>query len=52
MLALTRRMFATGLLAGGLFAALSAIAADRFFKLGLIPKAITVSDAVWAAPTN
>jgi len=26
--------------------------ADRFFKLGLIPKAITISDAVWTAPTN
>ena len=26
--------------------------ADRFFKLGLIPKQITISDAVWAAPTN
>jgi len=26
--------------------------ADRFFKLGLIPKAITISDAVWTAPSN
>ena len=26
--------------------------ADRFFKLGLIPKAITISDVVWTAPTN
>ncbi|MCR5855455.1 sulfonate ABC transporter substrate-binding protein [Mesorhizobium sp. J428] len=26
--------------------------ADRFFKLGLIPNAIKVSDAVWSAPGN
>lgn len=26
--------------------------ADRFFRLGLIPKAITVSDAVWTAPKS
>jgi len=26
------------------------VTADRFFKLGLIPKPITVSDAVWTAP--
>ena len=26
--------------------------ADRFFKLGLIPKAIKISDAVWTAPGN
>lgn len=26
--------------------------ADRFFKLGLIPKQITISDAVWTAPGN
>ncbi|MFI5409021.1 aliphatic sulfonate ABC transporter substrate-binding protein [Kaistia sp. UC242_56] len=26
------------------------VTADRFFKLGLIPKPITVSDAVWSAP--
>ena len=26
--------------------------ADRFHKLGLIPKAITVSDAVWAPPAD
>ncbi|TGQ74578.1 MAG: sulfonate ABC transporter substrate-binding protein [Mesorhizobium sp.] len=26
--------------------------ADRFFKLGLIPKAVRISDAVWAAPGN
>lgn len=26
------------------------VTADRFFKLGLIPKKITVSDAVWSAP--
>lgn len=26
--------------------------ADRFFKLGLIPKEIKVSDAVWSAPGN
>lgn len=26
--------------------------ADRFFKLGLIPNAIKVSDAVWTAPGN
>ncbi|WP_276118106.1 aliphatic sulfonate ABC transporter substrate-binding protein [Pararhizobium qamdonense] len=26
--------------------------ADRFFKLGLIPKQITIADAVWTAPSN
>lgn len=26
--------------------------ADRFFKLGLIPKAVRISDAVWTAPGN
>lgn len=26
--------------------------ADRFFRLGLIPKAVTVSDAVWASPAS
>ncbi|MCX5568348.1 aliphatic sulfonate ABC transporter substrate-binding protein [Kaistia nematophila] len=26
------------------------VTADRFFKLGLIPKPITVADAVWTAP--
>ena len=26
--------------------------ADRFFKLGLIPKAVKISDAVWVAPGN
>jgi len=26
------------------------VTADRFFKLGLIPRQITVSDAVWSAP--
>lgn len=26
--------------------------ADRFFRLGLIPKQINVADAVWQAPTN
>ena len=26
--------------------------ADRFFKLGLIPNAIRISDAVWTAPGN
>lgn len=26
--------------------------ADRFFKLGLIPKEIKISDAVWSAPAN
>ncbi len=26
--------------------------ADRFFKLGLIPKQITISEAVWTAPGN
>ncbi|QKD00909.1 sulfonate ABC transporter substrate-binding protein [Mesorhizobium loti] len=26
--------------------------ADRFYKLGLIPKAVRISDAVWTAPGN
>lgn len=26
--------------------------ADRFFRLGLIPKAIKISDAIWTAPGN
>ena len=26
--------------------------ADRFFRLGLIPKAVSVSDAVWTAPAS
>ncbi|MDX8462860.1 sulfonate ABC transporter substrate-binding protein [Mesorhizobium humile] len=26
--------------------------ADRFFKLGLIPKAVRISDAIWTAPGN
>ncbi|MCF1481086.1 MULTISPECIES: aliphatic sulfonate ABC transporter substrate-binding protein [Rhizobium/Agrobacterium group] len=26
--------------------------ADRFFRLGLIPKKINIKDAVWVAPTN
>ena len=26
--------------------------ADRFYKLGLIPNAITVADAVWTPPAD
>jgi sulfonate transport system substrate-binding protein len=50
-IAANRSSFAVGELTGDIIATQQAVA-DRFYRLGLIPRPVTVRDAVWSAPQS
>jgi sulfonate transport system substrate-binding protein len=50
-IAANRSSFAIGKISDEIVATQQGVA-DRFFKLGLIPRAIVVKDAVWNAPQS